>query len=88
LQKFTVFWKDHGGKVDSCAFVSLDGLVVPGRFLFGTGEASRSGVRSSATTERPFVFQKIEEDEPSNPSVNKDVGMITLRVRLRVPARR
>ncbi|KAJ7343287.1 hypothetical protein DFH08DRAFT_781791 [Mycena albidolilacea] len=80
-QKFTVFWKDHGGKVDSCAFVSLDGLVVPGRFLFGNGEASRSGVRSSATTERPFIFQKIEEDEPSNPSANKDVGMITLRIK-------
>ncbi|KAJ6502349.1 hypothetical protein C8R45DRAFT_976331 [Mycena sanguinolenta] len=82
-QKFTVCWKDHGGKVDSCGFISLDGLVVPGRFLFGNGEASRSGVRSSATTERPFVFQNIEggEDEPLNQTVNKDAGMITLRIK-------
>ncbi|KAF8212025.1 hypothetical protein K438DRAFT_1805820 [Mycena galopus ATCC 62051] len=80
-QKFTVAWKDHGGKVDSCAFISLDGLIVPGRFLFGNGETSRSGVRSSATTERPFIFQNIEEDEPLNQSVNKDVGMITLRIK-------
>jgi len=81
-QKFSVFWKDHGGKVDSCAFISLDGLVVPGRFLFGDGETSRSGVRSSARTERPFIFQKIEEDEPLNQSVNKDgVGTITLRIK-------
>ncbi|KAJ7271985.1 hypothetical protein B0H12DRAFT_673370 [Mycena haematopus] len=80
-QKFSVFWKDHGGKVDSCGFISLDGLVVPGRFLFGDGETSRSGVRSSATTERPFIFQNIEEDEPLNQSVNKDVGMITLRIK-------
>ncbi|KAF7363610.1 hypothetical protein MSAN_01018100 [Mycena sanguinolenta] len=82
-QKFSVCWKDHGGKVDSCGFISLDGLTVPGRFLFGTGEASRSGVRSSATTERPFIFQNIEEgeDEPLNQSVNKDAGMITLRIK-------
>jgi len=80
-QKFSVFWKDHGGKVDSCAFITLDGLMVPGRFLFGDGETSRGGVRSSARTERPFVFQKIEQDEPSSQSVNKDVGMITLRIK-------
>ncbi|KAJ6497040.1 hypothetical protein C8R47DRAFT_1113605 [Mycena vitilis] len=80
-QEFSVFWKDHGGKVDSCSFITLDGLVVPGRFLFGDGETSRAGVRSSARTERPFIFQKIEEDEPSAQSVNKDVGMITLRIK-------
>jgi hypothetical protein len=60
-QKFSVHWKDHGGKVDSCSFISLDGLVVPGRFLFGSGDTFRQGVRSSTTTERPFVFQKIEQ---------------------------
>jgi len=80
-QKFSVFWKDHGGKVDSCSFITLDGLVVPGRFLFGEGETSRTGVRSSARTERPFIFQNIEEDEPLTQSVNKDVGMITLRIK-------
>ncbi|KAJ7097743.1 hypothetical protein B0H15DRAFT_822419 [Mycena belliarum] len=80
-QKFSVHWKDHGGKVDSCAFISLDGLVVPGRFLFGSGEASREGVRSSATTERPFIFQTLDQDEPSGHAVNKDVGMITLRIK-------
>jgi len=80
-QKFSVHWKDHGGKVDSCAFISLDGVVVPGRFLFGTGETFRQGVRSSMNTERPFVFQKVEEDEPSSHPVNKDVGMITLRIK-------
>ncbi|KAJ7087840.1 hypothetical protein C8R44DRAFT_819945 [Mycena epipterygia] len=80
-QKFSVHWKDHDGKVDSCSFISLDGLVVPGRFLFGTGETFRQGVRSSKSTERAFVFQKIEEDEPSTQSINKDVGMITLRIK-------
>ncbi|KAJ6597087.1 hypothetical protein DFH09DRAFT_111444 [Mycena vulgaris] len=80
-QKFSVHWKDHGGKVDSCSFISLDGLVVPGRFLFGNGETSRQGVRSSTTTERPFVFQKIDQDEPSAHAVNKDTGMITLHIK-------
>ncbi|KAJ7709703.1 hypothetical protein B0H17DRAFT_999060 [Mycena rosella] len=82
-QKFSVHWKDHGGKVDSCSFITLDGYVVPGRFLFGTGETFRDGARSSATTERPFVFQKVEQGayEPSIHAVNKDVGMITLRIK-------
>jgi len=61
-QRFSVYWRDHGGKVDTCAFITLDGFVVPGRFLFGEGMACREGVRTSRTTERPFVFQKIQED--------------------------
>ncbi|KAF8228487.1 hypothetical protein L208DRAFT_243632 [Tricholoma matsutake] len=64
-QTFTVFWKDHGGKVDTCAFITLDGFVVPGRFLFGEGVASREGVRTSKTTERPFMFQNVDETEES-----------------------
>ncbi|KAK7020449.1 hypothetical protein R3P38DRAFT_2969533 [Favolaschia claudopus] len=80
-QNFSVHWKDHGGKIDSCAFITLDGLVVPGRFLFGSGEASRSGVRTSARTERPFMFQTIEEDETLDQAINKEAGMINLRIK-------
>ena len=36
--------------------------MVPGRFLLGEGIASRSGVRSSHLTERPFMFTKVSED--------------------------
>lgn len=42
--------------MNSCAFITLDGFVVPGRFLFGEGEAYRNGVRSGPQTERPFMF--------------------------------
>jgi len=80
-QKFAVHWKDHGSKIDSCSFISLDGLVVPGRFIFGDGETSRGGVRSGANTERPFAFREVEEDVPSTHSANKDVGMIILRIK-------
>jgi len=57
--------------------------VVPGRFLFGTGVASRRGVRSGPSTEKPFVFSKIEEkgDEGSSEAAGKEVGTITLRVK-------
>jgi hypothetical protein len=58
-----VHWKDHGGKVDTCSFITLDGFVVPGRFLFGEGETWRQGVRSSMNTERPFMFQRVEAGE-------------------------
>lgn len=40
----------------SCTFITLDGFVVPGRFLFGEGTASRDGIRTGPSTERPFVF--------------------------------
>jgi hypothetical protein len=56
-----VYWRDHDSKVDSCAYIMLDGFVVPGRFLFGTGIAFREGVRTGPTTEKPFMFQKVDE---------------------------
>jgi len=81
-QAFTVFWKDHGGGVDTCAFITLDGFVVPGRFLLGKGVAFRRGVRASKDTERPFIFQKVAETEESPAkNVSKDMGMITLRIK-------
>jgi hypothetical protein len=47
--------------VSTCAFIILDGVIVPGRFLHGEGAAYRGGVRVSKTTERPFVFKKVKE---------------------------
>lgn len=61
VKTFTVHWCDEGSKVSTCAFIILDGVVVPGRFLHGEGAASRGGVRVSKTTERPFVFKKVKE---------------------------
>jgi len=58
---FKVNWTDEGSKVSTCAFIILDGVVVPGRFLHGEGAASRGGVRVSKTTERPFVFSKVKQ---------------------------
>ena len=59
-QTFSVHWRDHGSRIDSCGFISLDGFVVPGRFLLGDGETSRQGVRTGNATERPFVFGRVE----------------------------
>jgi len=80
---FAVHWRDHGSKVDTCAFITLDGFVVPGRFLFGSGDASRQGVRTGSATERPFAFSKVEEttEETYDQSATKDVGMIILRIK-------
>ncbi|KAF8077820.1 hypothetical protein FPV67DRAFT_1463135 [Lyophyllum atratum] len=82
-KNFAVHWQDHGAQVDTCSFITLDGFVVPGRFLFGDGEASRQGVRTSASTERPFLFQKVDEtaSEASSEGASKDIGMITLRIK-------
>ncbi len=60
-QSFKVNWSDEGSKVSTCAFIILDGVVVPGRFLHGEGAVSRGGVRVSKTTERPFVFSKVKQ---------------------------
>ncbi|KAG7447956.1 uncharacterized protein BT62DRAFT_918456 [Guyanagaster necrorhizus] len=77
-------WQDHGGKIDTCSFITLDGFTVPGRFLYGCGTAYRSGVRTSKRTERPFIFQQITESEAgrsSSGTSQRDVGMITLRIK-------
>jgi hypothetical protein len=61
VQTFQVWWQDHGGKVETCSFIVLDGLTVPGRFLMGEGTAMRSGIRASHMTEKPFMFAKMPE---------------------------
>ncbi|RDB21144.1 hypothetical protein Hypma_011733 [Hypsizygus marmoreus] len=82
-KRFSVFWRDNGGNVETCSFITLDGLVVPGRFLAGSGTTSREGVRTSPTSERPFVFQKVNEtsNEPIVDVAGKEVGMIVLRIK-------
>lgn len=78
---FSVHWRDEGTKVHSCAFITLDGFVVPGRFLFGEGEACRNGVRSGPQTERPFMFAQSQSSGASGQST-KDAGSIMLKIRL------
>ncbi|KAH9483702.1 hypothetical protein JR316_0003173 [Psilocybe cubensis] len=86
-QTFTIYWQDQGGGIDTCSFIVLDGLTVPGRFLFGNGIASRGGVRTSMSTERPFMFQKVEEKfpgkmiSPTTPSSSNEAGMIILKIK-------
>ncbi|KAK0228656.1 hypothetical protein IW262DRAFT_630744 [Armillaria fumosa] len=84
MMAFAVYWQDHGGEIDTCAFITLDGITVPGRFLLGNGIAYRSGVRTSKMTERSFVFQQITEAEAGGSSSeisSRDAGMITLRIK-------
>jgi hypothetical protein len=58
IQNFAVHWRDNGSKIDTMAYIHLDGqAIVPGRFLFGSGETKRDGMRTSSTTQRPFMFQ-------------------------------
>ncbi|KIK57678.1 hypothetical protein GYMLUDRAFT_228676 [Collybiopsis luxurians FD-317 M1] len=83
---FSVHWSDAGGKVDTCSFITLDGVVVPGRFLLGSGATYRSGVRTSKSTEAPFVFKSTQENpsiiqgSPSSSS-KLEAGMITLKIK-------
>lgn len=62
-QKFSVHWADQGTNVDSATYIKLDGFTVPGRFLFGKGQAQRSGVRVGDDLERPFQFSRVDEGE-------------------------
>ncbi|KAJ3574832.1 hypothetical protein NP233_g1499 [Leucocoprinus birnbaumii] len=58
--------------------------MAPGRFLHGEGEAWRGGVRTGPTSERPFVFQRVDENFSSSNdpnTMNKDVGTIVLRIK-------
>ncbi|KAF7969276.1 hypothetical protein HWV62_27803 [Athelia sp. TMB] len=81
-ETFMVCWRDQGGGIDSCAYILLDGFVAPGRFLFGSGMASREGVRNGPNTERPFMFSEVKETVPNLDVTNKDEGMITVKIKL------
>ncbi|KAJ3877290.1 hypothetical protein F5051DRAFT_408989 [Lentinula edodes] len=80
-QAFSVHWSDAGGKVDTCSFITLDGVVVPGRFLLGSGTTSRSGVRTSKDTEAPFVFKKSQGDTTPSTASKSEAGMVTLKIK-------
>lgn len=79
-KQFSVHWRDQGSNIHTCAFISLDGFVVPGRFLYGSGNTSREGVRTSSTTERPFIFSEYQ-DICLNGKCNKDTGTIVLKIK-------
>ncbi|KAG6376501.1 hypothetical protein JVT61DRAFT_2494 [Boletus reticuloceps] len=79
-KNFSVHWKDGGTCTHSCAFISLDGFSVPGRFLFGYGEAFREGVRTGLNTERPFVFME-QPNTSSGGRSNANAGTIALKIR-------
>ncbi|KAJ3934499.1 MAG: hypothetical protein NXY57DRAFT_914731 [Lentinula lateritia] len=80
-QVFSVHWSDAGGKVDTCSFITLDGVVVPGRFLLGSGTTSRSGVRTSKDTEAPFVFKKSQGGTTLSTASKSEAGMVTLKIK-------
>ncbi|KAH9854222.1 hypothetical protein C2E23DRAFT_754053 [Lenzites betulinus] len=81
---FVVHWRDHGSRVDSASYISVDGYKVPGQFLYGHGEQLRRGVRVGSREERPFVFSKIEAGDSIGYGAlkpHKNVGSIMLEIR-------
>ncbi|KJA27466.1 hypothetical protein HYPSUDRAFT_212595 [Hypholoma sublateritium FD-334 SS-4] len=80
-KRFHVWWQDHDGGIDTCAFITIDGLCVPGRFLKGTGISVRSGVRTSDNTERPFMFREACDDGLTAEGIPGDAGSITLKIK-------
>lgn len=81
-EEFTIHWKDRGegGGVDTASYIYLDGFMVPGKYLFGFGEASRGGVRVGPTAERPFVFGHVETDG-NGPPQGRTNGKIVLKIK-------
>lgn len=61
-QTFTIHWKDRGSGVSTAAYIELDGVTVPGKFLHGNGATFRSGIRTGPESERPFAFAKVPDE--------------------------
>lgn len=53
-------WSDHGGGIKTCGYITLDGYIIPGRFLHGEGTAWRGSIRTGQSYVRPFIFQKVQ----------------------------
>ncbi|KAF9246146.1 hypothetical protein BU15DRAFT_38400, partial [Melanogaster broomeanus] len=79
-KSFSVHWKDEGTDVHSCSFISLDGFVVPGRFLFGHGQTSRDGIRTGPATERPFMFAE-QPHNASDEQSSREAGTIVVKIK-------
>ncbi|EIM90332.1 uncharacterized protein STEHIDRAFT_119354 [Stereum hirsutum FP-91666 SS1] len=63
---FTIHWRDRGSGIASASYIELDGVTVPGKFLYGSGTSFRSGVRTGPESERPFSFAKVPDQNPSD----------------------
>ncbi|KAF8892457.1 hypothetical protein BD779DRAFT_1468188 [Infundibulicybe gibba] len=87
-------------KLGFSAWITVDGATLPEYLVAededahrvscwipgeeGQGTTYREGVRTSKTTERPFMFKKVEETEPELASASKpgkEVGMVVLRIK-------
>ncbi|THH10703.1 hypothetical protein EW145_g1151 [Phellinidium pouzarii] len=78
---FVVHWIDEGSMVSTAGYILVDGFASSGRFLYGIGETHRSGVRTSSSTERPFMFAEIPSNaSPGSVQGSKDIGTIELKI--------
>jgi hypothetical protein len=61
--KFRIHWRDEGSKVDTPAYITLDGYKVTGRHLRGKGETFHAGIRTGtgANTEKQFTFANFDK---------------------------
>ena len=84
-RNFTINWCDTGSGIDSQSFIELDGIVLPGKYIYGHGQARRTGVRTGDHTEKPFVFNKIDRSSshltPSLSSPSRALAHPTSRYR-------
>ncbi|KAL1741317.1 hypothetical protein HDZ31DRAFT_45700 [Schizophyllum fasciatum] len=82
-EKFTIVWRDLGSGFKTAGYIYLDGVVVPGRFLDGSGETFRTGVRSGKGSERPFIFSQTTRDDEEQKTKDelRDVGTIKLKIK-------
>ncbi|KAI0093718.1 hypothetical protein BDY19DRAFT_269274 [Irpex rosettiformis] len=80
---FSVHWLDRGSKVDSVAYIKLDGFTAPGYFLFGSGTTERNSVRVGDRSERPFTFQYVAPNSGQGDLTehNQEMGTIALKIR-------
>ncbi|KAN0140936.1 hypothetical protein V8E53_001380 [Lactarius tabidus] len=85
-ETFRVHWRDEGSRIDTAAYITLDGYKVPGHYLWGKGETSRGGIRTGPNTERPFTFANVDEVESvvtecDDTANRREPGTIVLRIR-------
>jgi hypothetical protein len=83
-QTFRVHQRDEGSRINTAAYITLDGYKVPGYYLWGKGETSRGGIRTGSDTERPFTFANFNEGSLlcfcSRTAPNRPASLVKSRV--------
>ncbi|KAI0247960.1 hypothetical protein BJV78DRAFT_860514, partial [Lactifluus subvellereus] len=64
LQTFRAHWRDEGSRIDTVAYITLDGYKVTGRFLWGKGKRPAVACVQDPILKDPEDAESLDATDP------------------------